>query len=63
MSAHSNNMKRIKSASKRVNNKQRQNSVGNNQDMEELGIQTDRPQAVPPSNSHNQTETPDYMVS
>lgn len=58
MSAHSNAMKRIKSASKRVNNKKRQNSVGDNQDMEELGIQTERLQPVP-SNS----QAPDYMVS
>ena len=46
MSAHSQAMKRIKSASKRVNNRRRQNSAGS-QDMEDLGVQTERLQAVP----------------
>jgi hypothetical protein len=58
MSAHSTALKRIKSASKRVNNKKRQNSVGNNQDMEELGSQTDRQQAVP-----GNSQAPAYMIS
>jgi hypothetical protein len=54
-------LKRIKSASKRVTQGKRQSSVGNNQDLADLGNQTDRTaqNAMPPVNEL----TPAYMAS